>query len=64
MRLALTVFGHTLTIDTRIDCPDDGAERDVDLNGTIVEHADTEPDHRAELDHRVRPDQTLGFRQR
>ena len=36
MRLALTVFGHTLTIDTRIDCPDDGAERDVDLNGTIV----------------------------
>ena len=32
MRLALTVFGHTLTIDTRIDCPDDGAERDVDLN--------------------------------
>ena len=53
MRLALTVFGHTLTIDTRIDCPDDGAERDVDLNGTI-----------AELDHRVRPDQTLGFRQR
>ena len=33
MRLALTVFGHTLTIDPR-----------------------------AELDHRVRPDQTLGFR--
>ena len=50
MRLALTVFGHTLTIDTRIDCPDDGAERDVAP--------------RAELDHRVRPDQTLGFRQR
>ena len=64
MRLALTVFGHTLTIDTRIDCPDDGAERDVDLNGTIVERADPYPDHRAELDHRVRPDQTLGFRQR
>ena len=63
MRLALTVFGHTLTIDTRIDCDhDDGAERDVDLNGTIVEHADTYPDPRAELDHRVRPDQTLGFR--
>ena len=59
MRLALTVFGHTLTIDTRIDCDhDDGDERDVDLNGTIVEHADP----RAELDHRVRPDQTLGFR--
>ena len=59
MRLALTVFGHTLTIDTRIDCPDDdGVERDVDLNGTIVEHADTYPDPR------VRPDQTLGFRQR
>ena len=65
MRLALTVFGHTLTIDTRIDCdPDDGAERDVDLNGTIVEHADPYPDPRAELDHRVRHDQTLGFRQR
>lgn len=58
MRLALTVFGHTLTIDTRIDCPDDGAERDVDLNGTIVEHADTEPDHRAELDHR---NERVGF---
>ena len=64
MRLALTVFGHTLTIDTRIDCPDDGAERDVDLNGTIVERAGPYPDHRAELDHRVRHDQTLGFRQR
>ena len=65
MRLALAVFGHTLTIDTRIDCPDDdGDERDVDLNGTIVEHADPYPDPRAELDHRVRPDQTLGFRQR
>ena len=62
MRLALTVFGHTLTIDTRIDCPDDdGAERDVDLNGTIVEHADTYPDPRAELDHRVRPE-AFGFR--
>ena len=61
MRLALTVFGHTLTIDTRIDCPDDGAEREVDM-GSLVEHADTEPDHRAELDHRVRHDQTLGFR--
>lgn len=27
-----------------------------------VEHADPYPDPRAELDHRVRPDQTLGFR--
>ena len=62
MRLALTVFGHTLTIDTRIDCPDDGAERDVDLNGTIVEHADPYPDPRAELDHRVRHE-AFGFRQ-
>ena len=61
MRLAFTVFGHTLTIDTRIDCPDDGAEREVDM-GSLVEHADTYPDPRAELDHRVRPDQTLGFR--
>lgn len=58
MRLALTVFGHTLTIDTRIDCPDDGAERDVDLNGTIVEHADPYPDPRAELDHR---NERVGF---
>ena len=56
MRLALTVFGHTLTVGTRIDCPDDGAERDVELNGTIVERADPYPDHR------VRHDQTLGFR--
>ena len=32
--------------------------------GSLVEHADTEPDHRAELDHRVRTDQKLGFRQR
>ena len=63
MRLALTVFGRTLTIDTRIDCPDDGAEREVDM-GSLVEHADPYPDPRAELDHRVRPDQTLGFRQR
>ena len=58
MRLALTVFGHTLTIDTRIDCPGDGAERDVDLNGTIVEHADPYPDPRAELDHR---NERVGF---
>ena len=63
MRLALTVFGHTLTIDTRIDCPDDGAERDGDLNGTIVEHADPYPDPRAELDARVRHE-AFGFRQR
>lgn len=27
-----------------------------------VEHPDIEPDPRAGLDHRVRPDQTLGFR--
>ena len=35
-----------------------------DLDKTaLAEHADPYPDHRAELDHRVRPDQTLGFRQ-
>ena len=42
--------------------PDHGEpEREVDMNGTIVEHADTEPDHRAELDQRVRPE-AFGFR--
>ena len=62
MRLALTVFGHTLAIDAGITCPDHGQpEREVDM-GAMIEHADTEPDPRAELDHRVRPDQTLGFR--
>ena len=61
MRLTLTAFGHTLTIDTAIGCPDHGEpEREVDMNGTIVEHAHTEPDHLAELDQRVRPD-PLGF---
>ena len=40
MRLALTVFGHTLTIDTRIDCDhDDGDERDVDLITIIRDRA-------------------------
>lgn len=63
MRLTLTAFGHTLTIDTAIGCPGHGEpEREVDMNGTIVEHAYTEPDHRAELDQRVRPE-AFGFRQ-
>ena len=62
MRVTITAFGHTLTIDTAIGCPDHGEpEREVDMNGTIVEHADTEPDHRAELDQRVRPE-AFGFR--
>lgn len=63
MRLTLTAFGHTLTINTAIGCPGHGEpEREVDMNGTIVEHVDTEPDHRAELDQRVRPE-AFGFRQ-
>ena len=61
MRLTLTAFGHTLTIDTAIGCPDHGEpEREVDLNGTIVEHADPYPDPRAELDARVRHE-AFGF---
>ena len=62
MRLTLTAFGHTLTIDTAIGCTEHGEpEREVDM-GSLVEHADTEPDHRAELDQRVRPE-AFGFRQ-
>ena len=62
MRLTLTAFGHTLTIDTAIGCPGHGEpEREVDMD-SLVEHADTEPDHRAELDQRVRPE-AFGFRQ-
>ena len=62
MRLALTVFGHTFAIEGTITCPDGGGipDREVDM-GALIEHGDTEPDHRAELDARVRP--TLGFRQ-
>lgn len=63
MRLALTIFGHTLAIEAGITCPDEGhPDREVDM-GAMIEHADTEPDHRAELDARVRPSDTLGFRQ-
>ena len=61
MRLALTVLGHTLAIDAAITCPDHEPDRDTDM--ASMEHADTEPDHRAELDARVRPSDTLGFRQ-
>ena len=61
MRFTLTAFGHTLKIDTAIGCPEHGEpEREVDM-GSLVEHADTEPDHRAELDQRVRPE-AFGFR--
>ena len=63
MRLALTIFSHTFSIDAGITCPDHGQpDREVDM-GSMVEHADTEPDRRAELDARVRPDETFGFRQ-
>ena len=44
---------------------DDGPEPDRDTQlDSLVETVGNQPDHRAELDHRVRPDQTLGFRQR
>ena len=70
MRLTLTAFGHTLTLDAGLTCPEHEPGRDVDM-GALVEHADTEPDQhadtepdqRAELDARVRPE-ALGFRQR
>ena len=62
MRLALTVLGHTLAIDAAITCPDHEPERDTDM-GAVIEHADTEPDMRADLDARVRPGDTFGFRQ-
>lgn len=60
MRLTLTAFGHTLTIDAGITCPGQEPGREVDM-GAMIEHADTEPDHRAELDQRVRPE-AFGFR--
>lgn len=60
--MRLTAFGHTLTINTAIGCPEHGEpEREVDM-GSIVEHADTEPDHRAELDQRAMPE-AFGHRQ-
>ena len=37
MRLALTVFGHTLTIDTRIDC---GHKWDSDRPSGPLHHRD------------------------
>lgn len=61
MRLSLTLFGHTLTLDAGLTCPEHEPEREVDM-GSLVEHADTEPDHRAELDARVKPE-AFGFRQ-
>ena len=60
MRLVLTLFGHALTLDAGLTCPEHEPGRDVDM-GALVEHADTEPDHRAELDQRVRPE-AFGFR--
>ena len=59
MRLVLTLFGHTLTLDAGLTCPEHEPGRDVDM-GALVEHADTEPDQRAELDARVRHE-AFGF---
>ena len=64
MRIQIDALGHTwhLNITAGIHCPAE-PDRDTQLD-SLVEHAGPYPDPRAELDHRVRHDQTLGFRQR
>lgn len=64
MRIQIDALGHTwhLNITAGIHCPAE-PDRDTQLD-SLVETVGNQPDHRAELDHRVRPDQTLGFRQR
>ena len=65
MHATLTLFGHTLTINVGIDCPNHGdPERDSALDA-LVETTGPHPDERAELDARVRPARVrpeLGFR--
>ena len=62
MRIQIDALGHTwhLNITAGIHCPAE-PDRDTQLD-SLVETVGNKPDHRAELDHRVRPDQTLGFR--
>lgn len=62
MRIQIDALGHTwhLNITAGIHCPAE-PDRDTQLD-SLVETVGNQPDHRAELDHRVRPDQTLGFR--
>ena len=64
MRIQIDALGHTwhLNITAGIHCPAE-PDRDTQLD-SLVETVGNQPDHRAELDHRVRPEQTLGFRQR
>ena len=64
MRIQIDALGHTwhLNITAGIHCPAE-PDRDTQLD-SFVETVGNQPDHRAELDHRVRHDQTLGFRQR
>ena len=64
MRIQIDALGHTwhLNITAGIYCPAE-PDRDTQLD-SLVETVGNQPDRRAELDHRVRPDQTLGFRQR
>ena len=60
MHATLTLFGHTLTVNVGIDCPNHGdPERDSALDA-LVETTGPHPDERAELDARVRPEP--GFR--
>ena len=62
MRIQIDALGHTwhLNITAGIHCPAE-PDRDTQLD-SLVETVGNQPDPRAELDHRVRPDQTLGFR--
>ena len=68
MRLALTVFGHALVLEGNLHCPEppeppeQPEQRDSALDA-YVETTGTHPDERAELDSRVRPELTFGFRQ-
>lgn len=62
MRLVLTVFGHALVLEGNLHCPEQPEQRDSALDA-YVETTGTHPDERAELDSRVRPELTFGFRQ-
>lgn len=62
MRLVLTVFGHALVLEGSLHCPEQPEQRDSALDA-YVETTGTHPDERAELDSRVRPALTFGFRQ-
>lgn len=66
MRLVLTVFGHALVLEGNLHCSEQSEQpeqRDSALDA-YVETTGTHPDERAELDSRVRPELTFGFRQK